>query len=80
MTDTPLGGDIARVVAWPLLAVPGLATPVFQPPLMIHVVPFIVGPPSSARNRGTRQPRASAKRMAVSSSAAFVGDRPVIRS
>jgi hypothetical protein len=30
-------------VIFGLAAVPGLATPVFQPPLMVHVVPFIVG-------------------------------------
>jgi hypothetical protein len=26
-----------------LVAVPGFATPLFQPPLMVHVVPFILG-------------------------------------
>jgi hypothetical protein len=26
-----------------LVAIPGMATPVFQPPLMVHVVPFAIG-------------------------------------
>jgi hypothetical protein len=30
-------------IAYGLVAVPGLATPVFQPPLMIYIVPFATG-------------------------------------
>lgn len=40
-------GVAARVgraaVVFGLVAVPGLATPVFQPPLMVHVMPFAIG-------------------------------------
>ena len=30
-------------IVFGLVAVPGLATPLFQPPLMVHVLPFLVG-------------------------------------
>jgi hypothetical protein len=41
-------GSLPRWVGWTavvfgLVAVPGLVTPLFQPPLMVHVVPFIIG-------------------------------------
>ncbi len=41
-------GNLPRWVGWTavvfgLIAVPGLLTPLFQPPLMVHVVPFIIG-------------------------------------
>jgi hypothetical protein len=30
-------------IVFGVIAVPGLATPVFQPPLMVYVIPFAIG-------------------------------------
>lgn len=39
-----LGSAVGRfAIAFGLVALPGLATPIFQPPLMVFVVPFVFG-------------------------------------
>jgi hypothetical protein len=37
------GGVPVFAIAFGLIAIPGLATPLFQAPLTIHVVPFVIG-------------------------------------
>ena len=54
LRDTALPRWVSTLaIVFGLLAIPGLATPVFQPPLMIHVVPFVVGVSILIHSKGT---------------------------